>query len=127
MRDWQGHVRTHLSLPDLTPEREARIVRKLATQLEDFCSDALARGLSDADADAYACAQITDWDRPTYGRFSVAPANFLDWRQQNTSFERMATYAGTNGTLVWSDGSSATPYGSAGLAATPQWSVAPSR
>lgn len=207
MRDWQAHVRAHLTLPDLSPEREARIVRELAAQLEDFYSDALARGLSDADADAHARAQITDWPRiaadvrradrahrqprlermanaldatpgpsggilqmfayvlrdvrfalrqlvkspgfsvvailtlalgigssvaifsvvngvllrplpypdpgalvrvyeivPDYGRFSVAPANFLDWRQQTTSFERIAAYGGTNGTLVWRDG-----------------------
>ena len=31
---------------------------------------------------------------PQYGRFSVAPANFLDWRQQNTVFERIAAYSG---------------------------------
>jgi putative ABC transport system permease protein len=41
---------------------------------------------------------------PQYGRFSVAPANFLDWRKQNTSFERIAAYGGTSGTLTWSDG-----------------------
>lgn len=207
MRDWEGHVRAHLSVPDLTPEREARVVRELAAQLEDFYRDAISTGLGDAAADAYACAQITDWQAiardvrranyayrqsrldlaanaldatpgmfggvlqmfahmlrdvrfalrqlikapgfsvvailtlalgigssvaifsvvngvllrplpypdpdalvrvheviPAYGRFSVAPANFLDWRQQSTSFERIAAYGGTNGTLVWSDG-----------------------
>jgi putative ABC transport system permease protein len=30
---------------------------------------------------------------PQYGRFSVAPANFLDWRRQNTVFQRIATYS----------------------------------
>lgn len=207
MRDWEGHVRAHLSVPDLTPEREARVVRELAAQLEDFYRDAISTGLSDAEADANACAQITDWqaiardvrranyayrqsrldlaanaldatpgmfggilqmfahmlrdvrfalrqlvkapgfsmvaiftlalgigassaifsvvngvllkplpypepDRlvrvhemvPTYGRFSVAPATFLDWRQQNTSFEHIAAYQNSNGTLVWDDG-----------------------
>jgi len=41
---------------------------------------------------------------PQYGRFSVAPATFFDWRAQNTSFERMvviqsgsASFAGANG------------------------------
>jgi putative ABC transport system permease protein len=207
MRDWEGHVRAHLSVPDLTPEREARVVRELAAQLEDFYRDAISTGRSEAEADAHACAQITDWQAiardvrranyayrqsrldlaanaldatpgmfggvlqmfahmlrdvrfalrqlvkspgfslvaiftlalgigssvaifsvvngvllrplpypdpdalvrvheivPNYGRFSVAPANFLDWRQQSTSFERIAAYVGTNGTLVWSDG-----------------------
>ena len=28
MRDWEQYVRAHLSLPDLTPEREARIRRE---------------------------------------------------------------------------------------------------
>ena len=207
MRDWQAHVRAHLALPDLSPEREARIVRELATQLEDFYSDARDRGLDDAAADAHACAQITDWPRitedvrradrahrqprlermanaldaapgpsggilqmfahllrdvrfalrqlvkapgfsvvailtlalgigattsifsvvngvllrplpfpepdalvrvhetvPNYGRFSVAPATFLDWRSQNGVFERIAAYSNASGTLIWSDG-----------------------
>ncbi len=41
---------------------------------------------------------------PQYGRFSVAPATFFDWRVQNTSFERIvaaqsgsASFAGSNG------------------------------
>jgi putative ABC transport system permease protein len=41
---------------------------------------------------------------PQYGRFSVAPATFLDWRAQNTSFERIvvmqsgsASFSGANG------------------------------
>ncbi len=41
---------------------------------------------------------------PHYGRFSVAPATFLDWRAQNTSFERIvaaqsgtASFVGSNG------------------------------
>jgi putative ABC transport system permease protein len=41
---------------------------------------------------------------PEYGRFSVAPATFLDWRAQSSSFERIATYSGTSGTFAWSDG-----------------------
>ncbi len=63
MRDWRTFVRAHLNLADFTPEREARIVRDIAAQLEDFYRDAVARGSTDADADAYAQAQITDWTR----------------------------------------------------------------
>ncbi|HET7217273.1 MAG TPA: ABC transporter permease [Vicinamibacterales bacterium] len=63
MRDWLRYVRQRLSLPELTPEREARIVRELAAQLEDFYRDAVAGGASDEDADAYARRQIEDWDR----------------------------------------------------------------
>jgi putative ABC transport system permease protein len=211
MRDWQAFVRSHLDLPDLVPERESRIVRELAAQLEDFYREAIGRGASGAEADAHACAQITDWRRmadellradrphargradrladllqdsvpaagsrrgggafmlanalrdsryairqlrrtpgftivailtlalgigattaiftvvnsvllrplpfpaaeslvrvhevvPQYGRFSVAPAAFLDWRRQNTVFERLAAYMGTSGTLLDADG-----------------------
>src|SRR5688572_13762847 len=207
MRDWQAYVRSHLTLPAHSPERQARIVRELAAQLEDFYRDAIAGGLTEDEADGHARSQITDWDRigrdviradrahrqprlerlanaldnapgsnrgvpqmlshmirdvrfavrqlvkspgfsvvailtlalgigsssaifsvvngvllrplpypepdalvrvheivPQYGRFSVAPANFLDWRKQSTSFERIAAYGGTSGTLTWSDG-----------------------
>ena len=207
MRDWQAYVRSHLTLPAHSPERQARIVRELAAQLEDFYRDAIAGGLSEEEADGHARSQITDWDRiardvsradrshrqprlerlanaldnapgptggaqqmfahvirdvrfairqllkspgfsvvailtlalgigsssaifsvvngvllrplpypeadalvrvhevvPQYGRFSVAPANFLDWRKQSTSFERIAAYSGTSGTFTWGDG-----------------------
>ena len=207
MRDWTTYVRSHLSLPGLSPVRETRIVRELAAQLEDFYREAIARGASDAEADAHARAQITDWSRlgadvaradalharprldqladrihamphprrgvlqmiantltdmrfavrqllktpgftivailtlafgigatsaifsvvhgvmlrplpypdsdrlvrvleivPQYGRFSVAPANFLDWRQQNTSFERIAAYNGGSDTFIGNEG-----------------------
>jgi putative ABC transport system permease protein len=207
VRDWQAFVRSRLSLPELTPEREARIVRELATQLEDCCREAVARGASDVEADTLTQAQIADWDAmarnlrradraharprmeraistieeirqptpgalkmladlltdaryavrqliktpgftvvavltlafgigattaifsvvntvmlrplpypdadrlvrvfervPQYGRFSVAPANFLDWRQQNTVFERIAAYASGSDTFVGADG-----------------------
>lgn len=207
MRDWQAFVRQHLTLPDLSPEREARIVRELAAQVEDFYREALARGLAEDAADTFATSQITDWaalardvqradrvhrqpgierlanslDRPPagspgvsqmfahvlrdlrfgvrqlvkapafslvailtltlgigassaifsvvngvllrplpfpeadslvrvhevvpqYGRFSVAPANFLDWRTQATVFERIAAYTGASATFAWTDG-----------------------
>jgi putative ABC transport system permease protein len=202
VRDWTAFVRAHLNLPALTPERESRIVRELAAQLEDFYRDALANGSTEAEADAFALAQITDWNqmardvvradrkhakpgfdrvveprletwtrerggrlmlsniirdlryalrqlarspgftivavltlavgigatsaifsvvhgvllRPLpypdpdrlvrvfevlqqFGRFSVAPATFLDWRQQNTVFERIAAINATGATF----------------------------
>ena len=61
MRDWERYVRTHLPLPRLTPERESRIVQELAAQFEDFYREAVARGMTESDADAFARAQITDW------------------------------------------------------------------
>ena len=35
---------------------------------------------------------------PQYGRFSVAPATFLDWRQQNSVFERIAAFTSGSAT-----------------------------
>jgi predicted permease len=61
MRDWEIYVRTHLPLPHLTRERESRIVAELASQFEDFYREAVARGMTESDADAFARAQITDW------------------------------------------------------------------
>ena len=63
MRDWEQYVRNHLSLPSLERERESRILRELASQLEDFYREGVARGMTEADADAHARAQITDWTR----------------------------------------------------------------
>ena len=65
MRDWNAFVRSHLKLPGLRPERESRIVKELASQLEDFYREAIARGGTDAEADAHAARQIRDWERMT--------------------------------------------------------------
>jgi hypothetical protein len=61
VRDWEQYVRTHLSLPGLARERESRILRELSSQLEDFYREAVAGGMTEAQADAHARAQITDW------------------------------------------------------------------
>ena len=215
MRDWTAFVRGRLKLPDLAPERESRIVRELAAQLEDFYREAIARGADEDAADAYTREQVHDWERmaqdvwladrrhaksgfdrvieprlerltaphagpiherrggvlvlanlmrdaryaarqllrtpgftivailtlslgigassaiftvvngvllrplpypnpgslvrvheivPQYGRFSVAPATFLDWRQQNAVFERIAAFNSTGATWNGKDG-----------------------
>ena len=41
---------------------------------------------------------------PEYGRVSTAPANFFDWRQQNTVFAHIATYGTGSDTLIGADG-----------------------
>ena len=38
------------------------------------------------------------------GRFSVAPATFLDWRKQSTAFARIAAFTGGTATIAGSDG-----------------------
>ena len=211
MRDWAAFVRARLTLPGLTPERESRIVRELAAQLDDFYREALSRGMTDADADAHARRQIGDWDRmaqdvwladrphararlerladavelrgngkggmrmtanllrdarfalrqlrktpgftivavltlalgvgattamfsvingvllrplpypdahdlvhvneilPRFGRFSVAPANFLDWRQQATSFDHVVAVTTSSVTFMAAAGPERVP------------------
>ena len=41
---------------------------------------------------------------PQYGRFSVAPANFLDWRDQAREFEGLAAYGTASATISGPDG-----------------------
>lgn len=62
MRDWEAFVRRNLSLPELQPEREKRIVRELSVQLEDFYRDALSLGLTEGEAEAFAEKQVSDWE-----------------------------------------------------------------
>jgi putative ABC transport system permease protein len=61
MRDWHAWVRTHLQLHGIRPEHEQDVIDDLATQLDDAWREALARGLTDADATAAAESHITDW------------------------------------------------------------------
>jgi hypothetical protein len=63
VRDWAAFVRSRLVLDQLTPEREVRLVREIASQLEDVYQDALACGASEEEADAFAREQISDWTR----------------------------------------------------------------
>jgi putative ABC transport system permease protein len=212
VRNWDEFVRERLRLPAHSPVREARIIRELAAQLEDFYREALARGASEAMADAHACAQIRDWQQlsrdvanadrtnkqprmeritdtvttlgqtrggglmmlsdflrdvryaarqliktpaftiiavvtlalgigatsaifsvvntvllrplpypdaerlvrvheivPQYGLFSVAPATFLDWQQQNAVFEHIAAYNSGSTTIAGTEGPERVP------------------
>ncbi|MBW2483625.1 MAG: hypothetical protein JRF38_26845, partial [Deltaproteobacteria bacterium] len=63
MRDWLAYVRSHLSLPDLDPCREEKIIQELASQLEDAYREHLSAGASEREADARARRHVTDWDR----------------------------------------------------------------
>ena len=76
MRDWEGFVLENLSLPELKPKRERRIVRELAAQFEDFYREAVSGGMSEEAAERHAELQVESWeglarevrrvDRPNY-------------------------------------------------------------
>src|SRR5262249_61149646 len=58
--NWKQIVREHLAVLRLPPEREIEIVEELAAHLEATYEDALAAGLSEAEAEARA-VQSYDW------------------------------------------------------------------
>ena len=60
MSDWNHIVREHLAVLRLPPEREIEIVEELAMHLEAAYEDALADGLSEAEAEARALRSY-DW------------------------------------------------------------------
>ncbi|MBO0860400.1 MAG: hypothetical protein J2P21_18365 [Chloracidobacterium sp.] len=60
MSDWKQIVREHLAVLRLPHEREIEIVEELALHLEAAYEDALADGLSEAEAEARA-VQDYDW------------------------------------------------------------------
>jgi predicted permease len=60
MPNWKHIVREHLAVLRLPPEREIEIVEELALCFEAIYEDALAAGLSEAEAEARA-AQGYDW------------------------------------------------------------------
>src|SRR5215213_10355598 len=44
---------------------------------------------------------VSLWEKvPQHGRWRVAPANFVDWRKQNTVFEEVAAFGGSTLTLT---------------------------
>jgi putative ABC transport system permease protein len=52
--------------------------------------------------DAERLVDFTDTSA-SFGRMSIAYANYLDWREQNQTFEQMACYRGTRGTVKGTD------------------------
>src|SRR6266511_6419043 len=60
MPNWNYIVREHLAMLRLPPEREIEIVEELALHLEAAYEDALADGLSAAEAEARA-VQCYEW------------------------------------------------------------------
>ncbi|UCG87593.1 MAG: ABC transporter permease [Gemmatimonadota bacterium] len=65
MRDWKRYVRENLALPALGDGDDEAIVEELAGQLEDLYREAIGRGASDQEAEAYACDHVGDWESVT--------------------------------------------------------------
>jgi putative ABC transport system permease protein len=63
MRDWTGYVRAHLSLPDLDPGREEKVIQELASQFEDVYHEHLSAGVSELEAEARAERHVPDWEQ----------------------------------------------------------------
>ncbi len=61
MPDWTAYVRSRLEFAAIGAQREADIVAEISQQLEDAYNDALARGMTIAEAEAFAREQVTDW------------------------------------------------------------------
>ena len=62
MPEWAKYIRQNLHLHGVRPEREAEIIDDLAQQLEDAYREALAVGMTESDAAAFARQHIRDWD-----------------------------------------------------------------
>ena len=61
MPDWTTYVRDRLRMSAVRPASERDVIDDLAAQLEEAYRDAIARGLSDAEAEAAARRHVTDW------------------------------------------------------------------
>jgi hypothetical protein len=62
MPEWTKYIRQNLRLHGLRPERDEEIIEDLAQQLEDAYREALAGGMAEADAAAFARQHVPDWD-----------------------------------------------------------------
>jgi putative ABC transport system permease protein len=62
MPDWTKYIRQHLPRNRFRGEMEGEILEELATHLEDAYSEALGRGATPAEAEAWAVTEIGDWE-----------------------------------------------------------------
>lgn len=89
LTDWKQIVREHLAVLRLPPEREIEIVEEFALHLEAGYEDALADGLSEAEAEARA-VQGYDWrllecelsraEQPMAARAAQTPLELIERR-----------------------------------------------
>src|SRR5690348_266583 len=63
MKNWQQLVRERLTKLQVSPARESEIVAELAEQLKQSYNEEVARGLTDAEAEAAALAEFPNWAR----------------------------------------------------------------
>src|SRR5262245_22612599 len=87
MPNWNHIVREHIAVLRLPPEREIEIVEELALHLETAYEDALATGLSEAEAEARALRGY-DWrlmecelsraERPMAARATQPPLELIE-------------------------------------------------
>lgn len=62
MPNWKQYVREHLPPLELSGAREQEIIEEIAQQLEDAFSESISHGLTSAEAEYRASAQISDWN-----------------------------------------------------------------
>ena len=72
-RDWKEYVRSHLADLRIHPAREHEIVSELAQHVEQVYDDAIARGLSEADAMKQIETRCSDWGQLAREIQSVEP------------------------------------------------------
>jgi putative ABC transport system permease protein len=75
MRDWKSYLRERLSLPEMKGHRDDRAISELADHLEDLYQEALARGASEAEAEAEIEQWLGDTDRTADELIRSEPAH----------------------------------------------------
>ena len=63
MPDWEAHVRRHLAPLSLASNERDEVIEELADHLQESFEQLLAEGITDADAEKRALAQVSDWNR----------------------------------------------------------------
>src|SRR5215472_18630938 len=63
MPDWEAHVRRHLAPLSLASNERDEVIEELADHLQESFEQLRAEGITDADAEKRALAQVSDWNR----------------------------------------------------------------
>jgi putative ABC transport system permease protein len=73
VRDWTTYLRDNLSLPAMQGNRDERAIREMADHLEDLTRDALARGMTEKEAEELAMRWLGDPTTATSEILSAEP------------------------------------------------------